>query len=59
MKLENTKNAQTNWFPTALSWSLAFQNRKLKSKLNQNLIKNIIFMIRQFNLTSYFLRIET
>ena len=39
--------------------SLHFQNRKLKSKLNLNLIKNIIFMIRQFNLTSYFLRIGT
>ena len=39
--------------------SLDFQNRKLKSKRNQNLIKNIIFMSSQFNLTSYFLRIGT
>ena len=36
-----------------------FQNRKLKSKRNQNLIKNIIFMSSQLNLTSYFLRIGT
>ena len=39
--------------------SLDFQNRKLKSKRNQNLIKNIIFMSSQLNLTSYFLRIGT
>ena len=58
MKLKKPKTLKQtdfpNWFP-----SLDFQNRKLKSKRNQNLIKNIIFMSRQFNLTSYFLRIGT
>ena len=39
--------------------SLDFENRKLKSKRNQNLIKNIIFMSSQFNLTCYFLRIDS
>ena len=38
--------------------SLDFPNRKLKSKPNLNLIKNIIFMISQFNQTRLFLRIR-